>query len=423
MNSNGRCCLKKDKLMNNLKNINNVPSGDSVGNFIISSPCVISGGFARLISDKGAVLTINSDGVELSDICIELTDPRAGTSLRVIKGKPRLDRVYVNGKVEGIDGEDGYFGIPTAINLGKIPADRKCTALFKVNIPCKAQIKSELEGVEVYRENGGSELSSGENLIRLDISPTKSGALLAGDIIICTALLRRIFFTAEIAENVSDYKDEQLVFEPLPENEYIINQPDTLYPDNNDEISPMPYDENASAPEERMIIERGMLVKLDGDEIEIELIYDNVSFPMEVDAFAFMSDENGNVTQNDRFVFFGNDHSADGSVKLLNAPDKKVFYINLKKLPNDVDFIDFAWSIYDNPLGLNLKDLSNPAVRIHTSDGKGFIFILPKPLDSGTVVGIELLRKEDGFRLSPLGMLYPKGLESLCRNYGLHIKY
>lgn len=410
--------------MNNLKNINSVPSGDSEGNFIISSPCAISGGFARLISDNEPVLTIASDGVSLSDICVELTDPRTGTSLRVIKGKPTFDRVFVNGRAEGIDGEDGYFGVPTAINLGKIPADRKCTAFFRVNIPCKAQIKSELDGVEVYCENGGNELLCGENLIKLEISPISAGTVLAGDIIISTALMRRIFFTAEIDENITDYEDGQLVFEPLPENEYIINQSDRLCPDNKAEaVLPMPYDEKASDFEERMIIERGMLVKLDAPRLEIELIYDNTSFPMEVDAFAFMSDENGNVAKNDRFVFFGNDHSSDGGVKLLNAPDKKCFYVDLKKLPDDVEFIDFAWSIYENPLKLDLDDLSNPAVRIKASDGKGFIFILPKPLDSGTVVGIELMRKEDGFRLSPLGMLYPKGLESLCRNYGLHIKY
>lgn len=409
--------------MNNLKNINSIPSGDSEGNFIISSPCAISGGFARLISDKGAVLTINSEEVELSDICVELTDPRAGTSLRVIKGQPKLDRVFVNGRVEGIDGEEGYFGIPTAINLGKIPADRKCTVFFKVNIPCIAHIKSEIDGVDVCYADGGNELLCGENLIKLEISPTSSGTLLAGDIIITTALFRRIFFTAEIAENVNDYEDGQLVFEPLPEDDYTISQPDTLYPDDNDEIAPMPYDEKASAHEERMIIERGMLLKIDAPKLEIELIYDNTSFPMEIDAFAFMMDENGNVTQNNRFVFFGNDHSSEGGVKLLNAPDKKVFYIDLEKLPESVDFIDFAWSIYENPLGLDLNDLSNPAVRIKVSDGKGFIFILQKPLNSGTIVGIELMRKEDGFRLSPLGMLYPKGLESLCRNYGLHIRY
>ncbi len=408
--------------MNNLKDINSVPSGDSEGNFIISSPCTILGGFARLISDNEPVLTIDSDGVSLSDICVELTDPRTGTSLRVTKGKPTLDRVFVNGRVEGIDGEDGYFGIPTAINLGKIPADRKCTAFFRVNIPCKAQIKSEIDEVGVCCENSGNELLCGENLIKLEISPISRGTVLAGDIIISTALLRRIFFTAEIDENIIDYEDGQLVFEPLPENEYIINQPDRLYPDDKaGAVIPMPYDEKASDPEERMIIERGMLVKLDAPRLEIELIYDNTSFPMEVDAFAFMSDEKGNVTQNDRFVFFGNDHSLDGGVKLLNAPDKKCFYVDLKKLPNDVEFIDFAWSIYENPLRLDLDDLSNPAVRIKASAEKEFIFILPKPLDAGTVVGIELLRKEDGFRLSPLGMLYPKGLESLCRNYGLHI--
>ena len=142
---------------------------------------------------------------------------------------------------------------------------------------------------------------------------------------------------------------------------------------------------------------------------------------MEVDAFAFMANNEGTVTQNDRFVFFGNDHSLGGGVKLLNAPDKKVFHINFDLIPQDVTEIDIAYSIYKNPLDLNFSDLSNPAVSITLANGTNYIFILPKPLNVGTIIGIELIRSEDGFRISPLGMICPRGLEDLCKNYGLNI--
>ena len=169
------------------------------------------------------------------------------------------------------------------------------------------------------------------------------------------------------------------------------------------------------------IINRGMHIPITCADAEIELIYDNKDFPMAVDAFAFMADKHGNVTQNDRFVFFGNDHSQCGSVRYLDAPDKKAMYINFNILPLDISQIDIAYSIYDNPRGLDFSGLVNPAISVKLGNGQCLIYQLEKPLDQNTLVGLEIAYLNSRWELTPLGMIYPMGLNNLCGNYGLKI--
>lgn len=397
-----------------------LPTGEFEGNFTVGVPCRIYGNKTTLLSDKGTVLTINAPDVEINDLQIELTNPRCGTAVCSAGSKTSFNGVNVSGRIIGVEGEEGYFGIPGVILVGKFPAEEKCCVCVRFELPTAARFVSYASGINILNP----ELTEGENIVRIEIEPMKIGTVLYGELAIETAVSRRIFISGEAVLNAFDYEDGRLVYEaePAPSEEEI-GEPGVIYPEEEDDekvmLAPMPYEEEKT--QQLLIIERGMLVKADAPTAQIELLYDNKDFPMEVDAFAFMADSKGIVTQNDRFVFFGNDHSLGGGVKLLNAPDKKVFHITFDLIPYDVEEIDIAYSIYKNPLGLNFSDLSNPAVSIKLSDGTNYIFMLPKPLDVGTVVGLELIRDGDGFKLSPLGMIYPRGLEDLCGNYGLNI--
>ena len=401
----------------------NIPHGEYEGNFTINVPCTVRGNGALFLCGKGTVLTVNAPDVEINDLLTEHLNPRVGTALCSSCKGTVLNNVTVSGKVMGIDGEDGYFGVPSVINVGAFPADTLCTVRICIELPTSAQLISDTSEVNIPEP----ELSAGENTVLIEIGPIRSGTLLYGELLLETGVKRRIYISGEAVTNAYGFEDGALIYESEPApTEDEIGEQGVIYPDEEEDgcedelLAPMPYDDEKK-PHELLIIERGMLVKADSPTAQIELIYDNRDFPMEVDAFAFMANNEGTVTQNDRFVFFGNDHSLGGGVKLLNAPDKKVFHINFDLIPQDVAEIDIAYSIYKNPLDLNFSDLSNPAVSITLANGTNYIFILPKPLNVGTIIGVELIRSEDGFRISPLGMIYPRGLEDLCKNYGLNI--
>lgn len=399
-----------------------IPCGEYEGNFVINVPCTIHGSGAMLLCDKGAALTVNAPDVEINDLLAEHLDPRVGTALSSSCSGTSLNNLTVSGRVIGIEGEEGYFGIPTVINVGAFPADERCTVRMNITLPTAARLVSNASGVNIP----DTELSEGENSVLIDIEPMKSGTVLYGELMLETKVSRKMYISGEAVSGGCSFEDGAVVFEPAPApSEDECSEPGMIFPEEEEDIeeallAPMPYDETEKA-HELLIIERGMLVKADSPTAQVELLYDNKDFPMDVDVFAFLANDEGLVTQNDRFVFFGNDHSIGGGVKLLNAPDKKVLHLNFSAIPQDVAEIDVAYSIYTNPQNLNFSDLSNPAVSITLADGTNYIFMLPKPLDVGTIVGIELIRSEDGFRISPLGMIYPRGLEDLCRNYGLNI--
>lgn len=408
------------KLLDNPKDFEiHLPSGEFEGNFVINSSCVVFGDSTVLLCSRGTALTINSPGTQLNSLRIE----SAGTALRTV-GETSFNDVEIDGRIIGLCEEEGYFGIPDVIDAGKIPAEKEVSVSVRLNVPCAARFISDTNTVTLSK----TDLSAGENTVIITISPIKNRTVLYTELFIETAVKRRIFVSGEASDEISSYENGKLIFEPEPEPDFY-DEPAVLYPEDGEDtdedaedilLAPMPYEDESKA-KAPLIIERGMTVKLEAASAQIEFLYDNSDFPMEVDAFAFMLEKNGEVTSNDRFVFFGNDHSFDGGVKLLNAPDKKVFHIDFRMIPDDVSEIDIAYSIYKNPMGLNFSDLVHPAVSIKLSDGKDFIFILPEPLNVGTIVGLELIRDKDGFKANPLGMIYPRGLEDLCSNYGLKI--
>ncbi len=316
----------------------------------------------------------------------------------------------------------GEFIFPHILKLGEFPAERVCSRRAVVCVPCSAKISVSIKDISVTPEV----LEPGENTITVSCAPIRAGSHIFGEMFINMGdSVKMAYISGTAVEEAVEFEDNVLIFspddkaEPVKE-EMIYPDLDNIPPDINEMYTPL-ADDSPSDAQSVLIIERGLSFKLSSDIIEVELIYDNKDFPMEVDAFAFLLDRKGNVTKDDRFVFFGNMSSGCRSVKYLNAPDKKVMYFNLETLPIDVSAIDIAYSIYKNPRGLNFSHLENPAVSIKTGDGKMMVFCLKPPLDRDTLVGIEIVYRNSQWELMPLGMAYSLGLENLCSNYGLKI--
>lgn len=415
-----------------------LPQGEFEGPFVIEKPCKVIGNETTLWSGRGAVLTVKASEVSLEHLRAEITNSSLtgpdSIAISSLTGDTAFSDVEIIGGISGIEGEEQPWGVPKNIDLGKIPPERECSFVMELITPAAAELISTFHDISVYPER----LEPGENRVTLTVQPIRSGSYIYGELLLRSKVTRRIYLSGVSAEGAA-FEDEQTVFKADPsamaaEAEAMSRaaEEEIIYPDIIDtppDSSQMykPEEVTEEPPEEKQelhslyIIERGMHIMLECAEAEIELVYDNKDFPMDVDAFAFMTDKHGIVTQNDRFVFFGNDRSFCGGVKYLNAPDKKAMYINFNVLPLDIAGIDIAYSIYENPGGLDFSDLKNPAVRINLSDGKTLIYQLEKPLNAGTVVGAAISYTNSRWELSPLGMIYPKGLADLCGNYGLKI--
>lgn len=415
-----------------------IPAGEFEGPFTVSKPCRIIGNDTTLWRNKGPVLSINSHGVTVEKIRAEITNSSLSAADNIAVSA-KEDTVFTDteiiGRLTGIKGEEKPWGIPKFIALGRLPAERQLEFRMEITVPVRTELICDVHDVRV----NPTVLEPGENNVTLTVSPIRNGSYIYGEMLFKSALTRRICISGSADENVTDFTDGRVLYKAdaaalaAEEADYAkaaaenfaediifldVSQP---LPDKNELYTPEEVKDEAPA-QSLFILERGMHIPLNCDGAEIELIYDNKDFPMEIDAFAFMADKHLMVKQNDRFVFFGNDHSLCGGVRYLNAPDKKVMYINFNILPLDVAEIDIAYSIYENPTGLNFSHLKNPAISVKTSDGRQFIYPLAKPLDKNTLVGLEISYTNSRWELTPLGMIYPMGLNSLCSNYGLKIR-
>lgn len=415
-----------------------LPKGEFEGPFVIEKPCRVIGSDTTLWSGRGAVLTVRAAGVSLEHLRAEITNSSLtgadSVAVASLTGDTAFSDVEIIGGISGIEGEEQPWGVPKSVDLGKIPPERECSFVMELITPVEAELISTFHDISLSPRH----LEPGANRVTVTVQPIRSGSYIYGELLLRSRVTRRIYLSG-VSADVNGFEDGRTVFRADPaamaaEAEAMSRaaEEEIIYPDIID-IPPAssqmyrPEEPPEEPPEEKQelhslyIIERGMHIKLECAEAEIELVYDNKDFPMDVDAFAFMTDKHGMVTQNDRFVFFGNDRSLCGGVKYLNAPDKKALYINFNVLPLDIAGIDIAYSIYENPGGLNFSHLKNPAVKIKLSDGKTFIYQLEKPLNAGTVVGAAISYANSRWELSPLGMIYPKGLAELCGNYGLKI--
>lgn len=415
-----------------------LPTGEFEGPFSCNVPCHIIGNNTTLWRSKGAVLNVSAEGVTLENLRVEVTgDSISGKDNAAIfsrQGDTSFINVEVIGSVAGIEGEDNPRGLPKLVDLGVFPAEQVCTWQIKVIASAATEILSLSHDISITP----SYIEQGKNTLTITVAPIRSGSYIYGEVLFRSKVTRRAYLSGSADENISGYEDGRTVFAADEEAYYSAEKfdpseeefvSDMLFPDEpapapraDAMYTPEPIEETPPELHSLYLINRGMRVNLNGPTAEIELIYDNKDFPMDVDAFAFMADKNGNVTQNDRFVFFGNDHSSCGGVRYLNAPDKKVMYVNFNILPLDVTEIDIAYSIYSNPHGLNFSHLKNPAIQIKLADGQQLIYRLEPPLAVGTLVGIEMSYNNSKWELTPLGMIYPPGLERLCENYGLKIQ-
>ncbi|MBQ8826538.1 MAG: TerD family protein [Oscillospiraceae bacterium] len=416
-----------------------IPSGEFEGPFAVNKPCRIIGRDVTLWRNKGPVLSVNAPNVILEELRVEITNNNlnAADSVAVssARGDTKFNDVEIIGRLSGIKDEEKAWGIPKFINLGRLPAERACSFELVLTVPVRTEIMSTVHDITLTP----SVLEAGTTSVTMTVSPVRSGSYIYGELLFRSAVTRRVYVSGSADENVTAFEDGSTLYKADPEalaeeerdaaesaaesfvEEVIFPEMSEPLPEKNEMYTAENKDDPADL-NSLFILERGMHIPITCATAEIELIYDNKDFPMEIDAFAFMADKHLTVTKNDRFVFFGNDHSNCGGVRYLNAPDKKVLYVNFNILPLDIAEIDIAYSIYENPTGLNFSHLKNPAVSVRLSDGRNLIYPLVKPLDQNTLVGLEICYTNSRWELTPLGMVYPMGLNSLCSNYGLKIR-
>ncbi len=411
-----------------------LPAGEYEGKFFIKKGCTVNGNGALLWNASGPVLVIDAENVIIKGLRIELTgsalQPEQAVSVYCRHGDTKFTDVEVNGAVLGIEGEEQFWGVPSILDVGTFEADKEHCYVMELYSPVEAELNCCFHDVTLSADI----LLAGYNSVTINVGKIRSGSSIYGNIIIRSAVERRIIFSgiagaentlaegtilctvdreapAAYAEMVRNLDPVMLASMPEPEQEYVELDDEESYTDN--------YAAEEGSRED-VFIESGKRIPLAPRKYKIELM-GSPMLNMDIDAYLFMLDSNSKVSADKRMIFFGNDHSDCGSVTYLNAPDKRAMYIDFHSIPQEVSQIVMLYSIYGNNPNHLFDRLKNGWVSVLCENGVHMRLPLSGDIHYRTILALAFERTEGVWEMIPSGMGVGMALENICRSYGVTV--
>ncbi|HWJ77918.1 MAG TPA: TerD family protein [Niallia sp.] len=152
----------------------------------------------------------------------------------------------------------------------------------------------------------------------------------------------------------------------------------------------------------------------------------------DLDASAFLANENGKVINDGDFIFYNNlvhssgavEHTGDNRTGEGDGDDEQII-IDFTKIPSHISKIGITVTIHDGELrNQNFGQVSNAFVRVVNEDNNNEIlrFDLGEDFSVETAVVVCELYKHNGdWKFNAIGSGFSGGLAALCRNYGLDV--
>ena len=136
---------------------------------------------------------------------------------------------------------------------------------------------------------------------------------------------------------------------------------------------------------------------------------------IEIDTSAFLLGDNGKVSSDDDFVFYGNQNHSSQSVQLQNNQIK----INLSRVPAAVSKIAITLTIYSRH---NFSQVKNSVLRLQGANGYDVAtFKLENfTVETAIVLG-EIYRYKGAWKFNATGAGFKGGLAALCKNFGIEV--
>ncbi|MEU9523663.1 TerD family protein [Streptomyces sp. NPDC048224] len=141
----------------------------------------------------------------------------------------------------------------------------------------------------------------------------------------------------------------------------------------------------------------------------------------EIDVVAFVLDEDGQVSFDEDFVFYGAPENPGGTVRLLSdGPTEQTVSVDLATLPPSARKVVVAAAIDGSPA---FGDVG--ALHIVSGPGTSAAALVQATLDAATtertMLLAEIYRRGQSWRLRAVGQGYDHGLGALARSYGVEV--
>ena len=410
-----------------------LPEGEFEGKFFIRKSCTVNGSGTVLWNLSGPVLVVDAENVHINNVKVELTHDNIPVeqhiSIYCRCHDTKFTDTEVNGALLGIAGEEQYWGIPKILSLGRFKAEQQQSFTMEIYSSTTAEISCGFHDITLSCDT----LTEGYNTITLTVGKIKSGSLIYGNILIKSAVTRKIILYGEACgEDVPETSNYMLctVDREAPQNyREILEKLDFVQlasmPEPEREEVEIPLaeideeeKENSTEGEENVLIACGKRIPLSAKKYRLELMHKNTK--MDIDGYMFML-SGGKVSADKRMIFFGNDHSDCGSVSYLNAPDKRAMFVDFRNVPADVTHMVLLFSIYgDNPEEV-FSRLEGAEVSILCENGVHMHLPLDKDINCKTILALGFECSEGIWEMIPSGKGMVMPLADICRGYGVTV--
>ena len=145
---------------------------------------------------------------------------------------------------------------------------------------------------------------------------------------------------------------------------------------------------------------------------------------IELDACAFLVNNDGKVRTDQDFVFYNQANSPCGAVHLRSeTAERQIFDIDLGRIPEEVAKIEFALAIHPQP-GRVLNFTQLRAAQIDIANGANVLIrylVNPKAHPESALLFGEMYRHRGLWKFRALGQGFMGGLEAMADIYGVNI--
>lgn len=389
-----------------------LPAGEFEGPVIIAKPLRISGKNTTVWAKKGSVIEIKSPGVSISDIRAELTESSETDCAIKAYFPADAKNVEVLGSVSGFGAEDGFFDVPRTINLGEFLADAENTFTLSVNVPEKTEILCDIKEIVISPKT----LDKGRNDLTITINGISEKTLLYAEILFRTRFVRRVYLMGKPKADIPAAVNKCIYTAPERDFSQTFVQP-TALPES--DVVSMTNQADSALPALEM--KKGQRLSLAGYLGSRFSVWFTCERPagMDIDAYAFLLDENEKALEDRSLVFFGNESSPNGEVRFFQKDGH--LEIDLAKVDYRVKKITLAYSIYAGNERSNFSLVRNPRVSLRT-DFERLSYVMSDLKNETTAVALELYLYKGEWKISVVGSGYNDGMARLCNRFGIQVE-
>lgn len=387
--------------------------GEYEGPLVIDRPCVFDGAGATLWANAGPVLQVASEKVQVKNLRIEVTGTEAAgeadVALKTTYAGTKLENVEVKGVVVGLPQESEAWQLPGMLSLGNFAAETENTFSIELQAAASAQLECAMRDIRLSPQA----LAVGKNVITLTTAELRNNTILYGEIIVKTAVNRRIYIMGKAQAGAPVHSEGTPVSDgPAVSLPVQMEAPREM-------IAPNVSDANVQQ------VKRGQRLSikdLQDDVLKIAFEYQTDDANLEIDGYCFLLQENNIVRQDEDLIFFGNQESRDGAVRMGQNGERPLVLVEPAKAAPDVNRIAVCYSIYGDNQMQRFSAVRGAVVRIFSSDKEVYRFALDELHEEKTAVAVELYRYKGEWKMSFVGAGYRSGLRHLCEGYGVNIE-